>query len=51
MAWGGKTQTRMNDKQRKHFFRTANRRLPDPPNPEKEVLNYNELMQAALKKE
>src|SRR5262245_15619602 len=38
MAWGGKTQTRMNDKQRKHFFATSNRRVPDPPDPEKEVL-------------
>ena len=33
MAWGGKYQGRMSDKQRKHFFRTSNRSLPqrDPP--------------------
>jgi hypothetical protein len=32
MAWGGKVG-RMTEKQRKHFLRTANRRLPPQENP------------------
>jgi len=38
MAWGGKIQTRMTVKQRNNFFRTSNRSLPPPPDPEREVL-------------
>jgi len=33
MAWGGKTQTRMSEKQRKHFLKTSNRSLPPVDNP------------------
>lgn len=33
MAWGGKARTRMTEKQRKHFLKTANRRLPPVDNP------------------
>jgi len=33
MAWGGKTQARMTEKQRKHFLRTSNRSLPRVDNP------------------
>jgi len=33
MAWGGKTQTRMSEKQRKHFLKTSNRSLPAVDNP------------------
>lgn len=32
MAWGGKF-SRMTTKQRQHFLRTANRRLPQKDNP------------------
>src|SRR5262245_36566554 len=34
MAWGGKHQGRMSEKQRKHFFRTSNRSLPRPDPPQ-----------------
>jgi len=63
MAWGGKVQSRMSDKQRKHFFRTSNRSLPQrdperdvleqlgreqlPPSKEAYQARYNELMAAA----
>ena len=33
MAWGGKTRTRMTEKQRKHFLKTTHRRLPPVDNP------------------
>lgn len=33
MAWSGKTQTRMSEKQRKHFLKTTNRSLPLVDNP------------------
>jgi hypothetical protein len=33
MAWGGKTKTRMTEKQRKHFLKTTHRRLPPVDNP------------------
>jgi hypothetical protein len=36
--WGGKTQTRMRPKQRDYFLRHTHRRLPLPPDPEKDVL-------------
>jgi len=33
MAWGGKTQTRRTEKQRKAFLKTLNRSLPPVDNP------------------
>jgi len=67
MAWGGKIQARMSDKQRKHFFRTSNRSLPQrdperdvleqlgreqlPPSKEAYQARYNELMAQRAKKE
>ena len=33
LAWGGKVRTRMTEKQRKHFFATSHRRLPQVENP------------------
>jgi len=67
MAWGGKIQARMNDKQRKHFFRTSNRSLPQrdperdvleqlgreqlPPSKEAYQARYYELMAAQRAKE
>ena len=33
MAWGGKYQGRMSEKQHKHFLRHSNRSLPQPENP------------------
>jgi hypothetical protein len=29
MAWGGKTKTRMTEKERKHFLKNTHRRLPE----------------------
>ena len=67
MAWGGKIQARMSDKQRKYFFRTLNRSLPQrdperdvleqlgrehlPPSKEAYQARYNELMAQRAKKE
>jgi hypothetical protein len=33
MAWGGKTRTRMTEKERKFFLRNSHRRLPPQDNP------------------
>jgi hypothetical protein len=33
MAWGGKTKTRMTEKERKHFLRHTHRSLPKPDCP------------------
>ena len=33
MAWGGKTKTRMTEKERKHFLRNSHRSLPKPDCP------------------
>jgi hypothetical protein len=66
VAWGGK-HPRMTDKQRKRFFRTSNRSLPQcdperdvleqlgrerlPPTKEAYQAQYNELMAARKQKE
>ena len=33
MAWGGKTRTRMTEKERKHFLKSTHRSLPPRENP------------------
>jgi hypothetical protein len=51
MAWGGKYGGRMSVKQRSHFFRSSNRRLPPPPDPERDVLKQLGRAQLPLSKE